>query len=295
MYTVEEIIHGLKRSIEACSTFRTDLNRNRIGHALNILNSVSLDSDGGLKVTRDEVWTAMIESLDISYLHTFSVDVLKPVRKTLDRLPLGAFSYVNAGTDDQGRDIAFEIGTARWLAQAGGEISLGRPADVVATFPGYQLGVECKRVKKGRAIGSNLTCAANQIIKHRAKGHDHPFAIAVDLSRAVNPGSDIMVAADEDEAVRLIHLNVERLFRENSRFIRTAMTDVVAADVEAILFRVLVMIGDTAGKRISIGNIWRVQPVVPVDSERFAQFREQFRSAPGHVDGAFRIEEIEAS
>jgi len=109
-------------------------------------------------------------------------------RTKLRMLGRGELHYFEAGNDDQGRDIGFELSTAAYFCMAGLNAQLDAPADVaVVREDGRSFQIECKRPRRVASLAANLMRAYEQIADHRHEAPDAIAMVAIDLTLVWNP------------------------------------------------------------------------------------------------------------
>lgn len=201
--------------------------------------------------------------------------------------------YVDAEDNDPGRDLSFELYTALAFHQAGADVSMGVPSDVVAYFGEQRLLIECKRPKSQPAMRRRILEAYCQFSEHRRRGETAVGIVSLDMTVLVNPEFGVLVAESEGEATELLHGHVERtLVAARHELTRAARNARVDAQVDALMMRVKCITGRADGTGISIADVSRIQPLVPIGSPRFNVLYAALQHLAGFEHGVFHFVRI---
>jgi len=104
-----------------------------------------------------------------------------------------------------GRNTAFELRLGSALRQAGGAVTLGTDADIILDCLGTRVYIECKRPFYERNVYANTEKALCQL-RCRLDAENQKTAlgfVAVSLSKALNPGTNLYSVERYDDLQRL--------------------------------------------------------------------------------------------
>ncbi|MEO8459456.1 MAG: hypothetical protein ABI451_02910 [Dokdonella sp.] len=287
--TPRQFREQLERSIDVCGTMGIDINKGRIASYLAVFRTLEAASDNVTQLLdRQLVWAACCETYDLSSLGLLPTGTLLSCRHRLHRLATGPGLYTDAGSADPGRDLAFELKTALSFFEAGAEISMSSPADVVASFDDEKVLVECKRINRKGGLRRRLEEGFDQFLQHR-KTESGLGILALDITRVVNKEFGVMVATQEAQATE-IHREIESVLANVQEERRRANRNISnPSDVDALMFRVLCMAGTPDGALESVGSTWQIHPLMESNTKRFRRLYDVMQRLPGADPGIFEF------
>src|SRR5713226_6092627 len=117
-----------------------------------------------------------------------------------------------------GRNTVFELRLGAALRQAGANVTLGQQADIMIDHAGAHIYIECKRPFYEHNIRQNVMRARAQLRQRLDTDPHQPTVgmVAISVSKAVNPGSNMFVVNDDSD-LRSLSQEAERLHRQYSR------------------------------------------------------------------------------
>ncbi len=121
------------------------------------------------------------------------------------------------GVSNVGRNTVFELRLGAALRQAGATVSLGQQADIMIDHGGAHIYIECKRPFYEHSIRQNVMRARAQLQQRLDADPHQPTVgvVAISVSKAVNPGSNMFVVND-DRDLRSLSQEAERLHKQYS-------------------------------------------------------------------------------
>lgn len=273
---VRQLLSALDQAVERFRRLDVDLDRGRVAAYRRVLQK---SSDGG-SVSRDDLWTASLETVNLESAAALSDQHLEAVRHRLHLLSSGRPAYRADDKSDQGRDLMFELLTAAMLLRGGHAVTLDNPSDVRLDIADEPLLVECKRPSTDAALGRRLKEAYRQISEHRRAGATGAGAVAIDASVLVNPGRLIATGADREEQMRhmyqAIQYTLSRARKEVERALRSARPD---ADVRLWMIRFQCLAGDELSAP-SAAEVWHLEPRLSLDSPEMAGIYRALNAHP---------------
>jgi hypothetical protein len=114
-----------------------------------------------------------------------------------------------------GRNTMFELAFAAQLRLSGADVSVGEP-DIAVTLSGRRFLIECKRPFREDSVRANVRGAAEQLKRHLEADSEVAGIVAISVTRILNPGTRLFVAASEAAKERLGD-RIEQLMRETEK------------------------------------------------------------------------------
>jgi hypothetical protein len=137
-------------------------------------------------------------------------------RERLKKVVSGS-AFRNTSLKDQSRNFSFELTMAARFIKGGFDVELNNIADIVVFVDGVKIYVECKRIRSGKSIESNIKKANEQIKRRLDKDSSKKprGLIAININDILNPSNDMLVVETIEELQRF---NSEQLNEFISHF-----------------------------------------------------------------------------
>lgn len=165
----------------------------------------------------DSFHFGLVEALEFSNIfRAFEKDDPKVIGPKLKRALSGPLPPADETTKNaDGRNIMFELALAAQLRLGGAEVSVGEP-DIAVTLSGTRFLIECKRPFREDSVRANVRGAADQLKGHLNADSEAAGIVAISVSRILNPGTKLFVAATEAAKERLGD-RIEQLMNETEK------------------------------------------------------------------------------
>jgi hypothetical protein len=202
--TLKTLDHWLARLGIKCTT-------DRIHHAIGVVEKAN-EGWKKLRETKqpakignaDDYYFGLVEALEFSDIfQAFENEDPKVVGPKLERALSGPPRPADETTkNSDGRNTMFELALAAQMKLNGAQVSIGDP-DVKVILSGKPFFVECKRPFRQDSLRANVRGAAGQLGTHLETDPDAGGIVAVSVTRLLNSGDKLFVAASEPGKERL--------------------------------------------------------------------------------------------
>jgi hypothetical protein len=207
---------GLRRAPDRLQSIMTMVKEIEVARTENRLASLNKRRD-----VAELVWSVVEgqEFADIFRgIRNYDPAVIKKLLQNALKGPLHPGDEIATDGSNIGRNTVFELRLGAALRQAGANITLGRQADIMIDHAGAHIYIECKRPFYERSIRQNVMRARVQL-RQRLDADPHQPSVgvvAISVSKAVNPGSNMFVVNDDSD-LQSLSQEAERLHKQYSR------------------------------------------------------------------------------
>lgn len=283
--SVAIIADSLRDALEGIeSATGIDLHRGRMQAYLHVLDRAA----GGEVIDSLELVTAVLECTDVEQASKLRPIVLQRVRHRLSEIAAGPM-LAGPGADP-GRDLLFELAVASRLTAVDPGVDMDCPSDVALSVGGHRLLVECKRPTTVAAFRRRMLEGLRQLSEHRRQGAVGFGALAIDLSRLINPDNQIFQSATEAEGIEGLYAQIRGwinlISEELVRVHRNARND---AGIHILFFHLRCLAG-VGRAPPSVAQIWHAEPLIALDTPEFSLIYHAISRVPGFTKEIYVVD-----
>lgn len=194
-----------------------------------------------------------------------------------DKLRKGVNGPINSVDETSGTTVArnflFEVSVAARAhrPQSGVEAILNSRSDTGIRMGGKKLWVECKRVTSESKLEQNLSKACDQLshVLDTEVGSGHRGIVAMDVSKLLNRGDMIYVAAGDESLVSSVQRMLDNFIEKNASLWGRVYAR-KHRKIVGTLFRIAFMATSEARNMLVYSTQWGLSPAPHISSADFA-------------------------
>lgn len=204
-----------------------DIERGRTAHYEKILgywkDAYRIAPDDEVKDVFPDFVSSVFEIDSFIKIHEafgqFSVSLLEPLIHKLNKGVKGPIDISNeTSKSTTARNYIFEVAVAARLHMPikGVDAILDTPTDTGVKYENKKIWIECKRVTRASKLEANIKDASKQLETQLSKktGSGHRGMVALDVTKIITAGDEILVAKDDSELLKSIQNKMDAFIEE---------------------------------------------------------------------------------